>query len=59
MIRSYTITLDRPPNVTDAEMREYIRDSVGSMIGCKMPEEPIWALDRDSIKVKNGPKDGK
>lgn len=59
MKRSYIVTLDRPAGVTDAEMREYIQDSVGCMKGCMDPELPITDLDRDSIVVRNGPKDGK
>ena len=51
MKREFIVGLDMPPGVTLEEMAAYIEESVRCLIGTKMPEEPIWHLDRDSVEV--------
>jgi len=51
MKRKYVVTLDRPSTVSDTAMKEYIRSSVSSMRGCLDPGDPMFHLDKDSIRV--------
>jgi hypothetical protein len=49
----YVVELFRPDGVTSAEMRAYIEDAVASMKGSYHPEDPIFELDGDTVKVKS------
>lgn len=55
MKRSFTVTLDMPPECTVGYMAEYIQEAVQSMVGSKMPEDPIFELDRESVVVNSIP----
>ncbi len=48
----YIVEIERPEGVSVAEMKEYIRDAVGAWKGGMHPEDAIFYLDHDSIKVK-------
>ena len=53
----FLVTLDLPPKVTLKQMAAYIANEVKCGVGQMMPDEPLWNLDRDSVKVTpiNGP----
>lgn len=51
MIRKFIVELDVSAGVTISEMTEYIQESVICMAGSKMPEDPLFDLERDSVVV--------
>lgn len=51
MNRSFIISLDMPKGVTVPEMQQYIDSAVRVWKGQLPPEEPMFNLDRDSIRV--------
>lgn len=51
--RQFLVTLDIPPGCTVAEIREYIKDAVGTWHKGGDPVEPLFRLDDDSVKVKS------
>jgi hypothetical protein len=60
MKRAFKVTLEIPKGATVADCRAYIEDWVGSGCGAHRPPgsygdddpgDPMWGLDRDSIKV--------
>jgi len=55
MKRCFVVTLNMPEEVTVREMIEYIDEAVSTYKGCYYPGEPLFSLDRDSVKVKSVP----
>lgn len=53
MKRAYLVTLSQPPDVTDEEMEEYIRSAVSFWKGQMSPEEPLFYLRSDKVKVRS------
>lgn len=53
----FLVTLDLPAHVSAAEMAEYIRTEVQCGVGQLPPEDPLWHLDKGSVRVEkiNGP----
>lgn len=51
MRRKFTVSLEMPEGMTLADMAAYIEDAVASYRGCKDPEEPVYGLDPDSVRV--------
>lgn len=49
---SYVVTLMRPEDVSDAEMKEYIWNAVGTWKGSYNPDDPLFDLDGDTVSVK-------
>lgn len=49
----YLIEINRPSGVSIGEMTDYIEDAVGSMKGCKHPEDPIFYLDSVGLRVQH------
>lgn len=47
----YSVTLVRPEGVSVQMMKEYIADAVASMKGSYHPDDDIFYLDRDTIRV--------
>lgn len=52
---SFVVTFDLPRNATAAEARGYVKDSVAACCGGLHPEEPMFELDRASVKVHRLP----
>lgn len=48
----FLVTLDLPPRVSPEQMAAYIEQEVKCGVGQMMPEDPIFALDRDSVRVQ-------
>ena len=48
----FLVALDLPPRVSAREMAEYIATEVKCGTGRMLPEEPLWGLDRESVKVQ-------
>lgn len=55
VVRKFVVELVMPDGVTIEEMRAYIRDEVRSGVGHRMPEDPLWALDKDTVRVQHLP----
>ena len=53
---SFTVTLDLPHGVDRARMCEYIREAVAANIGMLPPEDPLFHLDRKSVRVAHVPR---
>lgn len=51
----FLVTLDLPPRVSPEQMAAYIEQEVKCGVGQMMPEEPIWNLDKDSVRVQPAP----
>ena len=51
--RTFKVTLDIPEGATISEVKDYIEDAVSSMKDCYSPEDDIFYLDGDSVKVKS------
>ena len=49
--KSFKVTLDVPEGVSIAEMRDYIETAVRTWCGGGCPDDPIFQLDGDSVKV--------
>ena len=47
----FKVTVDLPKGVTQVEMGEYIKQSIRTMAGSLHPDDPMFDLDRDSVKV--------
>lgn len=47
----YNVTLVRPEGVSVQMMKEYITDAVASMKGSYNPDDDIFHLDRDTVRV--------
>lgn len=45
------VSLDIPDGATKTMMRDYVLADICEMPGCKHPEDPIFHLDVDSVKV--------
>lgn len=52
----FVVEVDVPSGVTPEEFREYIETEVQANVGRYPPEEPIFHLDRKSVKVFKGRK---
>lgn len=50
--REFILTVPDLKDVSEADWKDYILDAVGSMRGCYSPNDPIFALDSDDVKVK-------
>jgi len=50
--RRFEVTVEIPAGVTVREMEGYIREAVQCWVGHMDPEEPIWAIDKDKVRVK-------
>ena len=58
MKKTYTVTLNQPDDVSDAEMKEYIDEAVSSWGGQYHPESPLFTGYWDSkVIVKRKYKD--
>lgn len=51
MKRSFIIEVDIPPNVTVAQMKEYIVSAVQCECGQRHPDDPLHSLDRDKVRI--------
>lgn len=51
MRSQFQVSMEVPAGCTEADMQEYIEDSVKTCKGLFMPEDPIFNLNRDSIRV--------
>ncbi len=51
--KSYRVSLEVPDGVNDWDMRQYIEESVATMKGCLCPEDPMFHLKGESVKVFN------
>lgn len=49
---SYIVTLELPADVGIEEGAAYIRDEVRAGCGGRSPDDPLFHLNRDSVKVK-------
>lgn len=49
--RKFTVEVEIPEGCTVTEMKEYIRLAVRCWAGGMDPEDPIYDLDKDSVKV--------
>ncbi len=49
----FSIKIEAPEGVGKEEMKEYIKDAVGSWCKGMNPEHPIFDIDRDTITVKS------
>jgi hypothetical protein len=47
----FLVSLDLPSGVSLEQMRQYIEDEIKTNIGRLPPDEPLFDLDRDSVKV--------
>ncbi len=54
MKRRFIVTLEVPDGVSLADMTSYIKDAVVAIPGYYQKEEPIFNLDRESVKVVRG-----
>lgn len=52
MLYCYVVAVERPDGVTHAQMVGYIEDAVRTHKGCFSPDDPLFDLDKDSVKVK-------
>jgi hypothetical protein len=55
----FVVEVDLPSGVSPGEFRDYIETEVQANVGCRMPEEPIFHLDRKSVRVSRGQKTGR
>lgn len=56
MRREFVVSVDMPDGVKVAEMAGYIGDAVATYKGCLDPDEAIYGLDGNSVKVRPVPK---
>lgn len=54
-LRQFIVTVDVPKGVTLPEMCDYITEAVGVWKGQLHPDERLFDLDGDSVKVKSIP----
>ena len=47
----FMVSLIVPIGVTTSEMSKYIYDEVCSGNGCRSPEDPLFYLDRNAVKI--------
>lgn len=47
----FIVEVELPHRVTLEEMRQYIEDEVKAGVGQLHPADPLFDLDRDSVKV--------
>lgn len=52
--RVFIVQITVPPGVSQARMREYIKDSVQSNTGMLPPEDPLFHMDREMVVVRGG-----
>ena len=52
----FIVEVDLPFGVSPGEFRDYIETEIQANVGSRMPEEPIFHLDRKSVKVSTGQK---
>ena len=48
----YTVSVEKPEGVTHAQMVGYIEDAVRTFKGGLFPDDPLFDLNKDSVKVK-------
>ena len=53
MKRQFIVEVEMPEDVTITEMSNYIHGAVGCECGSLHPDNPLFDLDRDSIKVQH------
>jgi len=53
----FIVSVKIPEGCSISAMKDYIRDAVGSMKGCKHPEDPLFWLDYKSVTVKKSRKE--
>lgn len=51
MKAKFTVTLDMPEGMSKGDMKQYIEDAVKSWAGCYPPNEPVFDLNRNSVKA--------
>lgn len=51
MKKRFVVELEMPEGVSATEMKAYIDDAVACMKGTYSPEDSIFYLDRESIRV--------
>lgn len=57
--REFILTVPALEDVSEADWKAYILDAVGSMKGCYNPDDPIFELDSDDVKVKRNTLNGR
>jgi hypothetical protein len=55
MKRKFVVTVEMPPWATVRDMTNYIRDAVQTCRGGLDPEDPVFDLDPEKVKVKSIP----
>lgn len=50
--RQFLVTIEIPRGATVEEMRTYIWDAIVTLKGGLSPDDPLFDIDRDSIKVQ-------
>jgi len=50
-ILTFKVVLTQPPGTSMSVVREYVQDAIISHAGGMDPKDPIFNLDRDSIRV--------
>lgn len=48
----FGVTVEMPDGVTSRMMVEYIEDAVATLRGSFSPDDPLFDLDPDSVKVE-------
>ena len=48
----FTVALEMPEGVSTSEMETYIEEAVATWRGQLDPDDPLFALDGDSVKVR-------
>lgn len=49
--KAFTVEVELPRGVTIARMRQYIEFEIKANVGHYPPDDPLWSLDRNSVKV--------
>ena len=51
MKKKFVVTLEMPEGVTISEMKEYINEAVALWCKSYNPQEPLFDLNRNKVKV--------
>jgi hypothetical protein len=49
---SFVVSVEQPDDVSVPELREYIREAVGAWCKGTCPDDPIFDLDADKVRVR-------
>ena len=47
----FKVKIELPEDCSVEILRKYIEESIQSMKGCKHPDDPLYYLDRNKVKV--------